>query len=162
MSRIPEVERPLRSGEDDWLAIEAWRGRSGHALVYFLQTGPDGSLSDDDRLDRRALLEPGVSVQGLDEDTLGVLLEGAAPLTVTERRLQGPDGEPWLARNEGPVWAAGDSAAGVTSIEYIRLGSPPMRLRAAGEHVGSVSTRALEESLAGAVVARGTDDAAAG
>lgn len=95
---------------DSWLAIDAWRNPGDLGLCYLLPL-EGGEPCTDDGGDRRAILEPGQSLDALDSEELESLWHSAAPLTDTERRFTGPDGALWLARNTGPVWAESSAAS---------------------------------------------------
>lgn len=141
------MERGARVLEADgraWRAVEAWRAESGAGLVYFLPLAERGEeVLDDDRADRRAALEPGETVEGLEEGALRERLGRATPLTVTERRFRAPDGRPWLAQSVGPVWAE-DVASGLTGLLFTALDGPSSRIRSGGGHAGEMSEAELE------------------
>ncbi|MDX1579153.1 MAG: hypothetical protein R3266_11750, partial [Gemmatimonadota bacterium] len=79
------MERATRSVESDegrWRAVEAWRGRGGVGLLYFLALdGGDVAVEDD--ADRRASLGPGDELDDLEEGRLRERLERGTALTVT-------------------------------------------------------------------------------
>lgn len=131
-------ERALRAEGAEYRAIEAWRGERGRALCYFLAAG------DDDRRDRRALLEPGQLLAELSEERLGELFAAARRLTATERRFADRAGRPWLAQNIGPVWAEETVAADITGVLFTSLEGPLERESVASGHVGSMETAELE------------------
>ncbi len=101
MSEIQERHtREVEHSGVRWRAVEAWRGRSGHALCY----------------------------QALDDHRLDALFETATALTETERRILDAAGAPWLAQASGPVWAEGGAAAGLAGVVFTRLQGPFQRL----------------------------------
>lgn len=110
---MPLSKRRFLVSGSEWLAIELKRAASGHGLCYFLPL-TEGSPSGDDRADRRALLEPSGPWETLGDEDLRALLEGAAPLTETERRFTDEEGKLWLIQSTGPVWAETGVAAGLT------------------------------------------------
>lgn len=129
-----------------WLALQPWRAGTGHGLAYFLALEA-GEPSPDDRSDRRALLNPGRDLDTLPPAELEALLAGASPLTWTERRLAGADGEAWLVQSAGPVWAESDVAMGLTGLVFTRLTGPPERHVLAGGGVAERSDEELWERL---------------
>lgn len=129
-----------------WLALQPWRAGTGHGLAYFLAL-EDGEPSPDDRRDRRALLEPECELDALTPAELDPLLAGASPLTWTECRLAGADGEAWLVQSSGPVWAEGEVAAGLTGLVFTRLTGPPERHVLSGAGVAERSDEELWERL---------------
>lgn len=138
-------EREFTAGGRGWRAIVARRGPSGHALLYFLPL--EGSdVSDDDRRDRRAALDPEDELSALDEDDLRSGLEEATPLTGTERRFRAPDGRLWLAQSVGPVWADDGVAAGLTGVVFTSLEGAGERRDGPGGHVGEMSAAELSEA----------------
>lgn len=158
------ARREVEGDDGRWIALEAWRGRDGRGLCYFLAAsddrpggdGPDdgdGPGGDhrpgaDDRRDRRAILEAGASFEGAAAAELKALLREAAALTATERRFADARGELWLAQNVGPVWAEGDVAAGLTGILFTRLtGRDRVRVSAPGGHVGGMGEDDLRSHL---------------
>lgn len=144
---MSEVERATRTVEregDAYLATEAWRGASHHGLCYFVKLeAPGGAPDPDDTGDRRASLAPSERLDDLSERRLAGLLDGAVPLTVTERRFEAPDGRLWLAQNVGPVWAESGVAEGTTAVLFTSLQGPPIRVEAEGGHVGRAGTGEL-------------------
>lgn len=134
--------RTLEIGSERWRALEAWRGRGGVGLLYFLPV-EDGEARPDGSSDRRASLGPGERLDDLDEDDLAARLESGTALTVTERRFRSPEGELWLAQSVGPVWAEGDVAEGTTAVLFTALEGEPRRLETAGGHVGRMSAAEL-------------------
>lgn len=143
-----EVERAGRTVEregDAYLAVEAWRGASRHGLCYFVKLEvPGGAAPDpDDGGDRRAPLAPTERLDELSEQRLDELLDGAVPLTVTERRFEAPDGRLWLAQSVGPVWAESGVAEGTTAVLFTSLQGPRVRVEAEGGHVGRAETGEL-------------------
>lgn len=141
------MERPSRyveHGGRSYLALEAWRGASGEGLCYFVPVAaPDGAPLEDDEGDRRAPLGPEEGLHDLPRRRLVELLEGAAPLTVTERRFRAPDGRLWLAQSAGPVWAEDGVAEGATGVRFTSLEGPRERVEGEGGHVGRMGTGAL-------------------
>lgn len=141
------VERASRTVEREgraYVALEAWRGGSGEGLCYFVQLdGPGGEPVEEDDGDLRAPLGPDEDLRVLSEDRLAELLEGATPLTVTERRFRAPDGRLWLAQSVGPVWAEDGVAEGITGVKFTSLQGPLDRVEAAGGHVGRMGRGAL-------------------
>lgn len=128
MSDVRERQtREVEHGGIRWRAVEAWRGQGGHGLCYLLPLD-SGEALDDDREDRRAVLEPGEELQAMDADRLDALFEAATALTATERRILDAGGVPWLAQSSGPVWAEGDVAAGLAGVVFTRLQGPFQRL----------------------------------
>lgn len=134
--------RTLETPEGRWLALEAWRARSGHGLLYFLPL-EDEAPAAADRGDRRAALDPGRELADLETAELEELLAGARPLTGTERRLVDRDGAVWLVQSSGPVWAEGETAEGLTGLVFTRLTGPEERVTAPGGHAGRTSTEEL-------------------
>lgn len=136
-------QRILEVDGRSWRAVEAWRAESGSGLLYFLPLAEDREApGDDDREDRRAALEPGESVEGLDRETLEERLLEGTPLTVTERRIRAPDGRPWLVQSVGPVWAE-DVASGLTGLLFTALEGPHARAASGGGHAGEMSEAEL-------------------
>jgi len=148
--------RELREEAVTWRAVEAWRGRAGDGLCYFLRLEGDVPASDD-RADRRAVLAPGVSIAALDDQALFDLLEGAARLTVTEHRIVDGEGTPWLVQSRGPVWAEGEATAGQTGRLYTALDGTGRRLVAPD---GRGDTGGLLEALARALKGDGEESGA--
>ncbi len=145
----PDHRRPSRVVEADgksWRAIEAWRGRAGHGLCYFLALDDEAPMAED-RADRRAVLEPGERLLALPDERLVVLLEESVPLTDTERRFADPDGRVWLAQNIGPVWAEGGVASGLTGVLFTSLEGPLERGSRPSGHLRELSARELRELL---------------
>ncbi len=143
MSELPQRQiREVDYGGVSWRAIEAWRGRGGHALCYLLRIESEQAAADD-REDRRATLEPGEELTALSEDRLDALVAGAAPLTKTERRIVDAAGVPWLAQASGPVWAEGGVAAGLAGVVFTRLQGPFQRLAARDDHATAATTERL-------------------
>lgn len=129
-----------------WRVVEAWRGSSGWGLAYFVALDAEDPSSDD-RLDRRAVLEPEEDLAALDEADLAGRVEGGAGLTSTERRIVDDDGRPWLVQSRGPVWAEGEVAAGLTSLLFTALDGPAERVPAEGGHAGRTDPAVLRERL---------------
>lgn len=146
--RAPGPVRPRRLEADgkSWAVCEAWRGESGWGVAYFLALDPGGTPADD-RLDRRALLEPGTRPADLDDAGLGGLLESAAGLTSTERRIEDASGRPWLAQSRGPVWAEEGVAAGLTGLLFTALDGSGERVEAADGRAGAPDPSVLAERL---------------
>jgi len=134
--------RELEIGDRRWRAVEAWRGSSGHALVYFLPLA-DGVEAGDDRLDRRASLPSGSSLDDVTPEELRELWDRGTGLTETERRFRAPDGRLWLAQSQGPVWAEGGVASGLTGVRFTSLEGERERLSGDGEHAGRASPEEL-------------------
>lgn len=134
-------ERILEADGRSWRVVEAWRASDGPGLLYFLPL-EDGEVRAEDREDRRAALEPGETVEGLEAGTLGERLEAATALTETERRFRAPDGRPWLVQSVGPVWSDG-IASGLTGLLFTALEGPPARARTGGGHAGELSEAEL-------------------
>lgn len=158
--------RQFEAGGRRWRAVEAWRSSKGSSLVYFLPLarGSDRPAGDD-RLDRRAGLEPGRRLAELPAAELERLLEDGTGLTGTERRFRAPDGRPWLAQSVGPVWAEGGVAEGLTGVLFTSLAGEVRRARGAGEHVGEADEERLADWWRTAVGGeadgdRGPDDGA--
>lgn len=148
MSGLDHV-RPSRDVEADgesWRAIEAWRGRSGQALCYFIPLEGERPVAED-RRDRRTTLEPAERLLALPEERLVARLEEAVPLTDTERRFADPDGRGWLAQNIGPVWAEGDVAAGLTGVLFTSLEGPMERRSRPSGHLRELSLPELQTLL---------------
>lgn len=134
------MDRVTRIVEDDegrWRAVEAWRGRGGVALLYFLRLD-DGEVREDDGDDRRACLAADERLDGLTDGELRERLAAGTRLTGTERRFRAPDGAPWLAQSVGPVWAEGGVAEGLTGVVFTALEGPGRRLSGDGGHVGEM------------------------
>lgn len=145
--------RRLETDGSAFEARDAWGAQSGMALCYFFAlNGEAASLGD--RGDRRAALEPGESLAEISEARLAELLNGAAPLTETERRFETSRGDHWLAQNIGPVWAEG-VAAGLTGILFTALDGSGERLRTSGGPIVELARERLLELL---TEARGGDD----
>lgn len=139
------MERPSRefdAGDARWRAVTAWRGRSGHGLLYFLPL-EDGEVAGDDRRDRRALLEPGRELPGLGPEELEEMLDRATALTGTERRFRAPDGRLWLVQSVGPVWAEDGVAEDLTGLVFTSLEGEPERLASGGGHAGRAAASEL-------------------
>lgn len=115
MSVGARPQREFDVDRDRWLAIDAWRDSRDLGLCYMLPLEGDAPAPDD-RRDRRAVLEPGQSLDGLDAAALQSLWSGGVPLTDTERRFSDPDDAVWLAQNTGPVWAEADAATDSTGV----------------------------------------------
>lgn len=144
MSEVERTARTVERGGDTYLVIEAWRGASDHGLCYFVKlTASRGSPDPDDAGDRRAPLAPSERLDDLSERQLDELLDGAVPLTVTERRFEAPDDRLWLAQSVGPVWAESGVAEGTTGVLFTSLQGPRVRFEAAGGHVGRMGTGQL-------------------
>lgn len=145
MSEVQRTARAVERGDEAYRAIEAWRGASHHGLCYFVKLdAPGGAPDPDDAGDRRASLAPSERLEELSERRLDELLEGAVPLTVTERRFEAPDGRLWLAQSVGPVWAeSGGVAEGTTAVLFTSLQGPWVRVEAEGGHVGRTGTGEL-------------------
>ncbi len=141
--------RRVETREQAWLISEAWRGQSGWGVAYFVALGSEAPL-EDDRQDRRALLEPGAGIAGLEDAELGRLLEDAAGLTSTERRFRGPGGRLWLAQSRGPVWADGGVAAGLTGLLFTSLEGPVERIEGPYGQAGDLDGEALASRLGAA------------
>jgi len=112
-------ERPRVEGHIDgtvWTLFDAGRSTGGLGLGYFVST-------EDGPPDRRAALPPDTIVTELDADGFRELWEKGAPLTGTERRFEGPDGEPWLAQACGPVWYEGETSREVIGVRLRCLGA---------------------------------------
>jgi len=93
--------------------IDAWRAPSGLGLGYFLTAaGPE--------TDRRAALPADAELERLDDRAIRDLWESAVPLTATETRFVGSDGEAWLAQSTGPAWSEG-GAADVVGVRLVCL-----------------------------------------
>ena len=139
---MARTTRIVVSEEGRWRAVEAWRGRGGVGLLYFLALdGEDVAPADD--ADRRASLSPGERLEELGEDRLRGRLEEGTALTVTERRFRAPDGAVWLAQSVGPVWAGDGVAGGLTGIVFTALEDEPRRLSGDGGHVGDMADAEL-------------------
>lgn len=149
-------EKVMEAEGRRWRAVEAWRAESGLGLVYFLPLDGTGGVEEGDREDRRAALEPGETVQGLEEEALRERLGGATALTETERRFRAPDGRVWLAQSVGPVWADG-VASGLTGLLFTALEGPTERAIVGGGHVGEMSDGELAERWRRAVEGSGED-----
>lgn len=149
-------ERILEAEGRRWRAVEAWRTGSGLGLVYFLPLDEGAGVEEEDREDRRAALEPGEAVQGLEEEALRERLGRATVLTGTERRFRAPDGRLWLAQSVGPVWADG-VASGLTGLLFTALEGPSERAIVGGEHAGEMSDGELAERWRRAVEGSGED-----
>ena len=139
---MERATKSVESEEGRWRAVEAWRGRGGVGLVYFLALEGDAVAAGDDA-DRRASLAPGERLEDLEEGALGQRLERGTALTETERRFRGPDGDLWLAQSVGPVWAEGGVAGGLTGVVFTALEGEPRRLSGDGGHVGEMSDAEL-------------------
>lgn len=118
-------------------AREAWRGASGHGLLYLRVE--DGSVEED----RRAVLEPGESLEAASEERLAELWRDAAPLTVTERRFRAPDGRWWLAQSVGPVWSEEGGAAGLSELLFTSLEGAAERFAVPDGHAGRLDQEEL-------------------
>lgn len=144
--RPADRTRTLEARGRRWLALEAWRFGSGDGLLYFVPLR-DGEPSSDDREDRRALLEAGRELAELEAGELEDLLAGAVPLTRTERRLADREGRLWLAQSEGPVWAEGEVAAGLTGLVFTPLTGAWERRRGPGDGLAGLSEEDLRVRL---------------
>lgn len=163
--------REFTAGDQAWRAVEAWRAGSGHGLLYFLpltDEPPSGGRApgradegpwpaEDDRRDRRALLAPGDSLEGLEADGLRERLEEGAPLTETERRFADGEGRQWLAQDVGPVWADGGVAEGLTGVLFTSLEGELERVRTDGGALAGRAAAELAELLAAARRGDGED-----
>lgn len=149
-------EKAMEAEGRRWRAVEAWRAESGLGLVYFLPLDEGAGVAEEDREDRRAALEPGETVQGLEEEVLRERLGRATPLTGTERRFRAPDGRLWLVQSVGPVWADA-VASGLTGLLFTALEGPPGRASVAGGHAGELSDGELAERWRRAVEGSGED-----
>lgn len=149
-------ERLLEAAAGRWRVVEAWRAQSGPGLLYFLPLDGD-EVTEEDREDRRAALEPDETVGGLEEETLRERLAGATALTVTERRFRAPDGRLWLVQSVGPVWADA-VASGLTGLLFTALEGGADRASAAGGHAGEMSKEELADRWRRAVEGSGEDD----
>jgi len=138
--------RRVETRDRAWLVSEAWRGQSGWGVAYFVALGSEAAL-EDDRHDRRALLEPGAGIADLEDADLGRRLEDAAGLTSTERRFRAPGGRLWLAQSRGPVWAEGGVAAGLTGLLFTSLEGPLERIEAPDGRAGDLDGEALASRL---------------
>lgn len=134
--------RVVETGGGRWRAAEAWRGRGGVGLLYFVALA-DGEPTGDREGDRRASLEPDEQLGDLSKDALLERLEAGTPLTDTERRFRAPDGDLWLAQSVGPVWAEDDVAEGLTGIVFTALEGETRRATGAGGHVGEAGEAEL-------------------
>lgn len=144
---MERTTREVTAGDGRYRAIEAWRAGDGHGVAYGVALSDEGGApADDDRGDRRFLLEPGEELAGMDEAELsGRLDEDGRPLTETERRFRAPDGRLWLAQSVGPVWAEDEAAGGLTRILFTSLEGPLERESGEGGHVGRLDDRELSE-----------------
>ena len=141
------ARRVVETDDGRWIALEAWRGRDGRGLCYFLRASDRGP-EEDDRGDRRAVLEPDSSLEESTAAELEARVREAAALTATERRFADARGALWLAQNVGPVWAAEDVAAGLTGILFTRLtGRERVRVSAPGGHGGGMEEDDLRSRL---------------
>lgn len=138
--------RELSAGGRVFRVVEAWRSPSGWGLAYGLAL-EDGGPAPDDRLDRRAVLEPGEGLDDAGDQGLARRLAEGAGLTSTERRILDGDGRAWLVQSRGPVWAEGEVAAGLTSLLFTSLEGPPERLEAGDGHAGRMEADALRARL---------------
>lgn len=138
--------RRLEVADETWNVCEAWRGESGWGVVYFLESGPAGPAADD-RRDRRALLEPATRLAHLEDAELRVLLDSAAGLTSTERRIEDAEGRVWLAQSRGPVWAEDGVAAGLTGLLFTALDGSGERVEASDGHAAALDPAALAKRL---------------
>lgn len=139
---MERARRILESEDGRWRAVEAWRGRGGVALLYFLALD-EGDVAADDDADRRASLGPDERLEELSEERLRERLAAATVLTGTERRFRAPDGAPWLAQSVGPVWAEGGVAGGLTGAVFTALEGEARRLAGGGGHVGEMDDAEL-------------------
>ena len=140
------AERELEWDGRRYRVVEAWRASTGWALGYALLL-EEGAPASQDREDRRFPLAPDERLGDLDPDALRERLGEAAGITVTERRFADRDVRPWLAQNIGPVWAAGEIAAGLTGVLFTALAGPERRVRAPGGHVAPMSDEELRDHL---------------
>lgn len=149
-------ERPSRAFEhrgERWRAIDAWRGRGGLGLLYFVRLVEDRP-GDDDRTDRRAALDPDVRVDEASEQALRERLDAARPLTETERRIADAGGDLWLVQNTGPVWAEDEAAADATGIRFRPLTREGPAIAVPGGHLRDRSPTDLAGRLERALAAR--------
>ena len=143
-------DRPRRQFEAEhasWLAIDAWRSAAGLGLCYLVRL-ENGAPTEDDREDRRAPLEPTQRLDVLEDETLHALWAAGVSLTATERRITDSEGDLWLVRNTGPVWAEGGVAEGATGALFrcLTRGDRDPEARAAG-HVRNESQADLMRLL---------------
>ena len=147
------VDRPRRSVSVDageWILVDAWRSETGLGLGYFLAASGFE--------DRRAVLEPGRTLESLDEGEIEQMLEGAAPLTVTERRFGDSAGRAWLAQSFGPVWGEG-VASGLTGLRFVCLTAEEAAVEAPDARLEDLSDDALAALVeAGAVRGESGED----
>jgi PAS domain-containing protein len=136
MSKRPS--REVTVGDRSLTLIDASRSATGLGLAYFI--APDRAD------DRRAVLEPGVDVADLDDEAAAELWSGAAPLTQTERRFSGPNGEAWLAQSTGPVWGEG-AAAGITGLRLVCLTAERGPVEAHDVNLGSLDDEGLADLI---------------
>lgn len=141
-TRMSRDSRTLEIGSERWRALEAWRGRGGVGLLYFVPL-EDGEVRGDGSSDRRASLGPEERLAELGEDELRARCESGTALTGTERRFRSPEGDLWLAQSVGPVWAEGGVAEGITAVLFTALEGEPRRVETAGGHVGRMSSAEL-------------------
>jgi len=137
MSERPRVEHVIDGVR--WTLYDAWRSPSGLGLGYFVggERGPD----------RRVPLPPDMDVADLDAAGFRELLNAAAELTVTERRIAGPGGRPWLAQAYGPVWHAGGTAREAIGVRLRRLDAEAPSVVVPGVALSGAS----DEELAAAI-----------
>lgn len=140
---MSRTSRTLEIGSERWRAVEAFRGRGGIGLLYFLPL-EDGEVRPDDGADRRASLPAGERLGGLEEDELRDRFGSGTRLTATERRFRSSDGALWLAQSVGPVWAEGGVAEGTTGVLFTALEGEERRFETEGGHVGEMSPSELE------------------
>ena len=140
--RYDEIVRRLMVNGVMWRVQEAWSAESGRTLLLY----ESGVESDPDET-RRAALDPGASFADVEDAGLLELISAAVPLTPTERRVEGPTGDPWLAQNRGPVWAEGDGPASLGEIVFTRLRGPFHRLSVPGGHLRDLSSAEVRSLL---------------
>lgn len=130
--------REVTVGDQSLVLVDASRSPTGLGLAYFL--APDRAD------DRRAVLEPGLELGGLGQEAVVELWSGAAPLTETERRFRGPDGDEWLAQSTGPVWGEG-AAAGITGLRLTCLTAARAPVEVRGGDLDSLDDEGLADLL---------------
>lgn len=147
------IERPRRDveiGGAPHVLIDVWRSPTGLGLGYFL--GPDPSA------DRRAVLDSETDVGEMGDDEAAALWAAGVPLTPTERRFVGGDGEVWLAQATGPVWGHG-AAPGILGLRLVCLTADRPRVEVSATTLNELEDDDLVRLVGSATDIASHDDA---
>ncbi len=138
-----------------WNVWDAGRVQSGLGLAWFAPAKGDGAASATESTagaggveDRRALLQPDHDLSTMDGETLAELWENSRPLTPTERRITGPDGEVWLAQGTGPAWADARAAREILGVRLRCISHRHQPLSKDGVTLGELSDDDLRDWIA--------------